>query len=157
VEDFNDLDRFQEDKYVITNEATLLDKGYVSDDTVSHYYYYPPAPFGGMGIAQPPIPVSGDQGVVHQMEQHIPDGTVALKEGAKVISSDSKHLGNVEKVFVDTGSARATHLLITKGLLLKERKLIPTDWVDTVDEDEVFLAVDSSFAARLPDYQENKE
>ena len=170
VDDIHELPVFEEESYVVSDEGVLLDKGYISDDTVSHYYYYPPAPFGADGILRPDdtlmgnpstrsggvtgprIPVSGDQGFVHQVDQNIPDGTVALKEGAKVISSDSKHLGDIEKVFVDTESARATHLLITKGLLFKERKLVPVDWVDLVGEDEVYLSVNSSVTMKLPDY-----
>lgn len=173
VDSVEDLPAFEEERYIVTDEDALLAQGFVSEDRVDSYYYYPPAPFGGAGIMRPEgmyqntppgltphrpaeagIPVSGDSGVIRQTDQNIPDGTVALKEGARVLTSDHKHVGDVEKVVVDTGSARATHLLLTKGLLFKERKLIPADWVDSVAEDEVTLCIDERFAEKLPDYQE---
>lgn len=167
----NELPRFKESHYVITDEAALLDRGYVSDDMIRGYYYYPPAPFGSEGILRsnetyvfnPPmsgtsvsqVPVTGsEEPVVKQEDENIPNGTVALKEGAKVLSSDSKHLGDVEKVFVDPSSAQATHFLIGKGLLIKAEKLIPVDWVKTFGDNEVYLSLNEKFIQQLPEYKE---
>jgi sporulation protein YlmC with PRC-barrel domain len=100
--------------------------------------------------------------------RNIPDDTVALKEGAKVISSDDHHVGNVERVITGLsveGSHRegsqgegpieghATHLVISQGLLLKTRKLVPTDWIAHVMEGEIDLAVDARFLDSLPEYR----
>ena len=79
---------------------------------------------------------------VKQVEQHIPQGTVALKEGATVVAADGKHVGHVEKVITDVEADRATQLLISKGLLAKERRLIPISWVSIMSEDEVHLTVE---------------
>jgi uncharacterized protein YrrD len=172
VDRVEDLPLFKDNDYVITDERALLEKGYVSDDTVRSYYYYPSSPFGSAGMVrpvdnyiQPPtgisptadtpaIPVSGEQPVVNEVEYNIPENTVPLKEGAKVFSNNEKQLGTVEKLFVDSKSARATHLLISKGLLLKEHKLVPVDWVSTIEEDRVYLSVDDNLVNRLPAYQE---
>ena len=35
-------------------------------------------------------------------EDVLPEGTIALEEGAKVISRDGKHIGNLEQVIVET-------------------------------------------------------
>lgn len=170
VERLDDLQIFAEEQYLVSNESALMEKGYLSDDLIDSYYYYPNAGPGGSGMLRPAnmyifnppesapmttqsgIPVTGEQPVIRQADDNIPEGTVALKEGAKVISRDGKHIGNIEKVVVDQESARATHLLITKGLLLKEHKAIPAEWIDDASEDKVVLSVDHALTDRLPDY-----
>ena len=70
-----------------------------------------------------------------------------------MISSDDEHVGDVERLFVDPDSNRATHFLVSQGLLFKEQKLVPADWVRSVEEDKVRLAVPSRLLERLPDYE----
>lgn len=79
---------------------------------------------------------------VKQVEQHIPEGTVALKEGATVVAADGKHVGHVEKLITDVEADRATYMLVSKGLLAKEHKLVPMTWVGLIDENQVHLTVD---------------
>ena len=92
--------------------------------------------------------------MIPQTAQNIPEETVALKEGADVISADGDHMGDVERVLADPDSNQATHFLISKGLLLKEKKLIPAAWVSRVTENEVYLAVGSKLVDRLPAQQD---
>lgn len=68
------------------------------------------------------------------------------------MSSDGEHVGDVERLFVDTESNKATHFLISAGLLFKDRKLIPAHWVNSVEEDKVPLAVPARVLERLPAY-----
>jgi sporulation protein YlmC with PRC-barrel domain len=112
-------------------------------------YPYPADP------VYPGYPGYPERPYVAETEQNIPEDTVALAEGAKVYGSDGEHVGDVEQVFMDAQTDQATHLVISRGLLLKERKLVPTTWATTVGEDEVYLSVDSSFMDRLPDYKES--
>ncbi len=86
-------------------------------------------------------------------EDVIPDETVALEEGAKVVSVDGEHIGNVEEVIVETDEYRATHIVVSEGFFLQERKLVPTIWIMEVDEDEITLSVPSDLFDRLPEYQ----
>ncbi len=74
-----------------------------------------------------------------EMVQNIPEGMVAMKEGAKVISADGEHIGNVERVLADASVAQITHLMISRGILTKEVKLIPTKWILKIGEDNVYL------------------
>lgn len=90
---------------------------------------------------------------VAKTEKNIPEGTVALEEGAKVISRDGKHVGDVERIFTEPQEDRATHLLISEGLILKQKKLVPTTWMSTVLEDEVHLSVNSDLVESLPEYK----
>jgi sporulation protein YlmC with PRC-barrel domain len=176
VESVEDLPRFEQDRYIITNERTLIDEGVISDQSVRGYYYYPGSPFGntGMmrpgdsmhvynppegtpGISQGGIAESGQTPVRKETETNIPDETVALKEGAKVVSSDHKHVGDVERLLMDPDSEKATHFLITKGLFTKEKKLIPMDWVGDIREDEVLLVLEEDVVDRLPEFKDRED
>lgn len=85
-------------------------------------------------------------------ELNIPDNTVALEEGVKVFSSDREQVGDVERVYSEPEEQRVTHLVISQGLISKEKKLIPTLWVDSVIEDKVWLSVAKDFVENLPEY-----
>lgn len=167
-----ELTRFTEDEYIITDEHALQDRGYVSDDMVSNYYYYPSLPFGSAGILRPfetytnssartaptpahmGLPEEGEEPVVDETKENIPDGDYALKEGARVLSHDEKHVGNVDKLIFNPENHQVTHLVVSRGLLLKERKVVPVDWIDYADADSVYLTVNTDLMGRLPDYQE---
>lgn len=171
VADPKDLPMFLEQEFIITDEHALLDMGGISADQPNSYYHYPPTPLGagnmtapndlmmntpggaGLASSQLGIPVSGEQPVIKETQENIPKGTVSVKEGSKVYSSDGQHIGNVERIFADSDTGRMTHLIISKGLLLKERKQIPVNWIGEIIEDEVHLAVDAPFVGRLPDWQ----
>jgi hypothetical protein len=43
--------------------------------------------------------------------------------------------------------------VIERGLLLKEEKLVPINWVTWIGEDEAHLSVGSQFLDNLPAYQ----
>jgi hypothetical protein len=83
---------------------------------------------------------------------NIPEGTVPLEERAKVVSSEGDHVGDVERVYVQEEEQRVTHVLISKGLISKTRKLIPSMWVERVSEDEVRLSISKNFVEGLPEY-----
>src|SRR5688572_26245557 len=52
---------------------------------------------------------------VQKTEQDIPEGTVALEEGAKVISRDGKHVGNVEQIITEAQDKSVSHFVISEG------------------------------------------
>jgi uncharacterized protein YrrD len=97
----------------------------------------------------PAVPVELDT----RTEPGIPEGRIAISEGAPVISADDQHIGNVEQVIMNSEGNAVTHFVIGKGLLLKEHKLVPAFWASSMDDDEkIRLAVDASLFDRLPDY-----
>jgi uncharacterized protein YrrD len=99
--------------------------------------------YGVSGMGPAVVPRPEDQ-FVSKVEQNIPEGTVALKEGAKVLTADDKHIGNVNRVLADPATARATHLIISQGLLATEKKLIPMELVTILDDEAVHLGVTES-------------
>lgn len=147
-QDFDQFQVFEESHYVALDE---------NDHPVSEVegaYWYPPADLAWwrtgasyMGY-YPPIP-----NYVLRTNQNIPDGTVALEEGARVISKDGNHVGNIEQVIVEPEDNRATHFVVNEGVLFTNKKLIPVTWISGIDEDEVRLSVGSGTLERLPAYK----
>jgi uncharacterized protein YrrD len=152
VKDLEALPDFQERHYVPARRDKAYPPGYVPP-----LHWYPPVGSRWWGYsASVPYPYTMGYPAppfVIQTERNIPEGTVPLKEGAKVIGHDGEHVGDVERVFTDSQSERVTHFVISEGLLLKERTLVPATWVIRVVEDEVRLAVDADFLDALPEYE----
>lgn len=69
------------------------------------------------------------------------------------MSSDGKHVGDIERMFVEPESNQATHFVISQGMFFKDRKLVPAHWVRTVDEDRVHLSVTAELLEQLPSYE----
>jgi uncharacterized protein YrrD len=113
-------------------------------------FYYPRTgkPWWGSVPGYPP------PNYVPRTERNIPAGTVPLDEGARVMSHDGKKAGKVTRVFTEPDEKRVTHLVISRGLLSKVRKLITTDWVKTVSDGAVHLSVDKDVIDQLPEYSE---
>lgn len=147
-EDAGDLDKlphFEKTHYVMLGRDEWM-----RDPERMNYappmYGYPPT------LPAVPSPVRPAPAYAVETGENIPPGTVALKEGARVVSADDRHVGNVERVLTDPQADRATHFLVSQGLLLKEKKLVPTSWVSEVEEDEVRLAVGSETLNHLRPY-----
>ena len=70
------------------------------------------------------------------------------------MARDRQDLGEVERVLVHALSEHATHFVISKGILQKERKLVPVEWVGEWKEDAVRLAVGTRQIQDLPSYQD---
>lgn len=122
-----------------------------SYDNVETTFWYPPANFQVQmpraGLVSNAIP---DQ--VPQTETSIPEGRIAISEGAKVVSADEKHMGNVEQVITGGEGNTVTHIVIGKGFLLKEHKVVPASWVSSMEGDQIRLSVDAGLFDRLPNY-----
>ncbi|HEX5944350.1 MAG TPA: PRC-barrel domain-containing protein [Anaerolineales bacterium] len=113
-------------------------------------YWYPPINFQTPAPGRmPAVPVELDT----RTEPSIPEGRVAITEGASVISADDKHVGNVEQVIMNSEGKGVTHFVIGKGFLLKEHKLVPAHWASSMDDEEkIRLSVDASLFDRLPEH-----
>jgi uncharacterized protein YrrD len=95
-------------------------------------------------------PYFGEESV--ETERNISDDKIAL-ENAKVVGRDGGDVGNVKTVITSGTEDRITHLIIAKGLLFKEDKLIPITWVNSLDENTVRLDVHSDVVKELPVYK----
>lgn len=98
-----------------------------------------------------PIP---DNSAVSETRRTIPEELIALKEGAPVVSVDDEQIGKIERVITDPESGQVTHFILAKGRRHKERKQIPFEWVDKLNEDKVRLTVNSAQLEELPVVEE---
>jgi uncharacterized protein YrrD len=147
--DLEGLPIFEEEHFVTTGEEEYRLRQ--PEDTFPPLYWYPPVYGSGYGAGKmypaPPLqPV--------EIERNIPEGSVALREGARVVSADGEHVGDVEQVLTEPEADRVTHFVVSKGFLLKERKLVPMGWVARLGEDQVHLAVGTQLLKSLRDYKE---
>lgn len=148
-----DLPYFEERQYLAADE---LDEERTRpahpEEYVMPLYWYPP--LGTAWWTYPAVAYPNAEAVeAVAVEQNIPEGTVALKEGAEVISADGEHVGDVERVFTDSTTNRATHLVISKGLLFKSKKLVPTSWIASTAEDKVELNLGAAILSNLPSFE----
>lgn len=140
-ENLDDLPKYEETHYIPIEEA---------GDYPDSVYWYPPVElyWGRLGGYS----VFPESQFVQRTEKNIPDGAVGLMEGTKVIAADDETVGEIESMIANPKDKRITHIVVSSGLLLKEKRIIPVHWLATVRDDEVFLSVDSRFLERLPEY-----
>lgn len=111
----------------------------------------PPQPmfmpgYPSAGILVPPEPA---ERFYTETVRNIPEGTVAMKEGAKVLTAEGKSVGKVERVLAEPEADRLTHLVVATGTFGTESKVVPVDMVRTIDEDEVHLSVEKDALDKL--------
>lgn len=158
-EQLENLPKFEETEYVPMENWSQENTDVDNAEPLPSVYWYPSlavAPYATPGIyGSLPGTYYDDPNYryVRRTVQNIPEGTVALGEGSRVVSADGEHVGDVERVFSNSATDHATHLLISKGLLFKEHKLIPTFWIKDVAEEEVHLIVNSELLETLPEYE----
>ena len=149
----DDLDNYEDTKYVPTNESdNPNDEAPPRDEPTTlvpavpapGVYWYPPFVEAGAGVA----PVR--PGYVREKQVNIPDGTVVIKEGSQVTTSDGKHVGNVQEILTDSKGGQITHFRISKGVMNKDMRLIPVEWVARMDPEELTLAVSEKTVEGLP-------
>lgn len=97
------------------------------------------------------FPPEHEDQFVTTIEQNIPAGTIAVKEGANIITAEGRYAGSMESVFADLAATQITHLLLSNGLIAREKKVIPIHWVMTMDEDEIHLRVEKTSVEELSD------
>ena len=145
VADFEDLPHFEQSYYVRVESGEPIQP--VEETFVPSLYWYPPMGTRWdlgveTGYDQPQYKI--------QTEKNIPEGTVALQEGAEVLSRDEVTVGDIERVITDND--HVTHIVIAEGLFLKEKKLIPVGWISMVLPDRIHLSVDADFIELLPEF-----
>lgn len=145
-EEADKFEDFEQAHYV-----NLDSKDLPEGEAVETSYWYPPVDYAwwrsGMLMSTPPMPI-----YTLRATQNIPDGTVALEEGASVISADGEQVGHIEQLIVEPQDNRVTHFVVSAGFFSKERRLIPVVWIDTLGEQSVHLSVNAGTLERLPAY-----
>lgn len=113
------------------------------------YYTHPP----GSSVIAGTFPPFPEQPMVEQKIRNIPEGSIALEAGAKVYDAMEEHIGDVEQVLVDPEDESVKHFIISRGMLLKQRKVIPLAWVTEVGEGRIDLGVSGQILDQMPGYE----
>jgi uncharacterized protein YrrD len=142
ADELEELPEFEETEYMPLDEQARSEF-----PVEARSLYYLGKPFG-----IPPMTLP-DRPVYKRTEKNIPDDAIDFEDGAKVLSVDEEHIGDVEQILTHPETDQVTHFIISKGLLLKERKLIPTNWISVFGDDEIRLAVGSRIVEQLPVYE----
>jgi uncharacterized protein YrrD len=148
IESFDDLPPFEAAHYVGVDASETDRSRDVAAGYMPAFYYYPP--FG----VYPGYPSAPFPGAKIEIERNIPEGAVPLREGTEVVSADGEKVGSIERVMVDSATQKASHFLISSGLLFKEKKLVPVRWIESIGEDRITLVVGSGQLKKLPDHAE---
>lgn len=142
--DLEKLSAFENAHYVPLTIDEAASAAY-AEGLAEPLYWYPP--IGGW-MGHDYLPPYG-----MKIDQNIPKDTVAVIEGARVVTSDDKDVGHVEQVFTDSNTDRATYFVIAHGFLTRTKKSIPTTWISKMTETEIQLSVGAGVVDELPDYQ----
>ncbi|HEX2907119.1 MAG TPA: PRC-barrel domain-containing protein [Phototrophicaceae bacterium] len=149
--DLANLPTFEEMHYIPLTNAETEALAYPADYAPGLFWYPPTTGWTGYSLNAPVYYPPR----VTEVEKNIPEDTVALQEGARVLSADGKHVGNIERVLTGPVADRVSHFVISQGLILKERKVIPYNWVSKIEEDTVHLGVNAAMLDRAREYQES--
>lgn len=75
-------------------------------------------------------------------------------ENVDVLTLDGQKVGRVDRVVIDPDSKKLTHIVVKKGFLFTEDKVVPVDAVDSTTEDRIALKLGRDNPADFPDFEE---
>jgi uncharacterized protein YrrD len=77
-----------------------------------------------------------------------------LKEGMSVLARSGEEIGKINRFVLDPTTNEVTHIVIQKGWLLPEDKVVPFQVIGTATEDKVILNDDIGNFDELPPFEE---
>src|SRR3979411_2051111 len=79
-----------------------------------------------------------------------------IEIGAPVRTRDGKRVGEVHRVLIDLDDDSVTGIVVLKGRLLSRDILVPLDFIDRVEGNEVVLTLDEDELEQLPEFAYNE-
>jgi uncharacterized protein YrrD len=79
-----------------------------------------------------------------------------IEIGARVRTRDGHEVGHVHRILVDLDDNAVTGIVVLKGRWLSRDVLVPLDFIDRVEGDEVLLTLDENELDQLPDFTYNE-
>ncbi len=113
------------------------------------YYLHP----GDVPIEGDLLPNYPSPPIVERTIENIPAGSYVLDEGSDILDRTGDHIGDVEQIIADSASHDVTHFVISRGRVFETEKLIPIQWIDSVEDGQVRLAVEKDVIKQLPEYK----
>ena len=75
-------------------------------------------------------------------------------EGAEVYTSGEEKVGNLDRVVIDPVKREVTHIVVRKGFLFGEDKVVPIECVTSADEERIVLRDVDEDLEDLPGFEE---
>jgi sporulation protein YlmC with PRC-barrel domain len=85
-----------------------------------------------------------------QVERQIPDESIALEAGSQVFGSDGRPLGQVERMTTTPAGSAAYFIVRARSMLRRNRKAIPSQWIQRLNETSITLVISSTMFDQLP-------
>ena len=79
-----------------------------------------------------------------------------FNQGASMITLDGKEAGHIDRVVIDPKTNEITHLVVRRGLLQRQNKVVPISVVTSGDDGQLRMHVRSDDLELLPDYEEEQ-
>jgi osmotically-inducible protein OsmY/sporulation protein YlmC with PRC-barrel domain len=95
------------------------------------------------------------RGVIGVEDRTTRPGEPGFRIGAPVFALDGR-TGHLDKVVIDPHTRRVTHLVIHRGFLLDEDRVVPVELVERATPDGIFLHLTSQELTRQPLYREER-
>ncbi len=77
-----------------------------------------------------------------------------FKEGADVKTVDGDKVGTVDQIVVDPSSNKITHVVVEKGFLFTEDRVVPVEALRDADDDEIVLKGSVDELETFPEFKE---
>src|SRR5690554_2654386 len=77
-----------------------------------------------------------------------------FKEGAPVRTADGKDVGRVDRVVLNPRTKEVTHVVVRKGLLFREDKIVPLSLIAMATGEGLMLRPDAGDLDHLPPFEE---
>ena len=95
------------------------------------------------------------RGVIGVEDRTTRPSAPGFRIGAPVFALDGR-TGHLDKVVIDPHTRRITHLIIHRGVLLTEDRVVPVELVERATPEGIFLHLTSQELTRQPRYQEER-
>jgi sporulation protein YlmC with PRC-barrel domain len=79
-----------------------------------------------------------------------------IREGASVVTTKDDKVGTVYRIVIDPRTMQITHLVVRKGFLFTDDKVLPMNLVERADGETVVLRSDAGDLDELPDFSEKE-
>lgn len=147
-DDLDALPEYQEQNYLLLEPSEVPRGPAMAGNLPAMFRWYMPA---GRGAP------AGDMPYAKQLRQRenepsIPEGSIPIETGAAVVTADAATAGSVKRIYTDPDSAEVSHFLVETGLVSKEHKLIPIDWVKSVSQEHIQLVISEASLDNLPEF-----
>lgn len=118
---------------------------------------YEPAAQGSLGRAGLPAQVPAEDsaggevapGMMRDRLQESRPGSVFLSTGTDVKLRDGDKIGRVEELVVDPERGKVTEIIVKKGLIHHKEIRIPTQFIDEIDDDAIYVSLDNERLERF--------